>query len=51
MHKQRMAQIALDFALRQGDSVVPALLREAGAKEGQYSGPTPVLKPKPAVSA
>jgi len=41
---------ALDFALRQGGSVVPELLRKAGAKEGSTS-PTQVPKPKPAVSA
>jgi ankyrin repeat protein len=41
---------ALDFALRQGSSAVPELLREAGAKEGNIP-PTPVLKPKPVVSA
>ena len=41
---------ALDFALRQGGSVVPELLRKAGAKEGSTSS-TPVPKPKPAVSA
>ncbi len=41
---------ALDFALRQGSSVVPELLRKAGAKENNIP-PTPVLKPKPAVSA
>jgi ankyrin repeat protein len=40
---------ALDFALRQGDSVVPELLHKAGAKEGSTSR-TPALKPKPAVS-
>lgn len=41
---------ALDFALRQGNSVVPELLRKAGAKEGNIPS-TPVLKSKPAVSA
>jgi ankyrin repeat protein len=41
---------ALDFALRQGGSVVPELLRKAGAKEGN-TPLTPVLKPKPAASA
>jgi ankyrin repeat protein len=41
---------ALDFALRQGSSVVPQLLRKAGAKEGNIP-PTLVPKPKPAVSA
>jgi ankyrin repeat protein len=41
---------ALDFALRQGGSVVPELLRKAGAKEGN-TPLAPVLKPKPAASA
>jgi ankyrin repeat protein len=40
---------ALGFAPRQGGLVVPELLLKAGAKEGNTS-PTPVLKPKPAVS-
>jgi ankyrin repeat protein len=41
---------ALDFSLRQGRLAVPELLLKAGAKEGK-TPPTPILKPKPAVSA